>query len=222
MIEKITESKAFISEIIEGKTIESVIVLGSGMSGFEENYKPLYQLNYSEIPNFLQPSIEGHSGKLSIVNIEGKITAILSGRAHFYEGYPIQELVIPIRTFIMLGAKTLILTNAAGGISSEYIPGDIVAITDHINLTGDNPLIGKNLEEFGPRFPDMSEVYNSELLTLAEKVAKNHFEFKTGVYAWFTGPSYETPAEVNFAKNIGADLVGMSTVPEAIVAKHAV
>ncbi len=178
MIEKITESKAFISEIIEGKTIESVIVLGSGMSGFEENYKPLYQLNYSEIPNFLQPSIEGHSGKLSIVNIEGKITAILSGRAHFYEGYPIQELVIPIRTFIMLGAKTLILTNAAGGISSEYIPGDIVAITDHINLTGDNPLIGKNLEAFGPRFPDMSE-------------------------------------------DIGADLVGMSTVPEAIVAKHA-
>ena len=221
MIEKIIQSKAFISEIIEGKTIESVIVLGSGMSGFEENYKPLYQLNYSEIPNFLQPSIEGHSGKLSIVNIEGKITAILSGRAHFYEGYPIQELVIPIRTFIMLGAKTLILTNAAGGISSESIPGDIVAITDHINLTGDNPLIGKNLEEFGPRFPDMSEVYNSELLTLAEKVAKNHFEFKTGVYAWFTGPSYETPAEVNFAKNIGADLVGMSTVPEAIVAKHA-
>ena len=117
MIEKITQSKAFISEIIEGKTIESVIVLGSGMSGFEENYKHLYQLNYSEIPNFLQPSIDGHSGKLSIVDIEGKITAILSGRAHFYEGYPIQELVIPIRTFIMLGAKTLILTNAAGGIS---------------------------------------------------------------------------------------------------------
>ena len=221
MIEKITESKAFISKIIEGKTIESVIVLGSGMSGFEENYKPLYQLNYSEIPNFLQPSIEGHSGKLSIVDIEGKITAILSGRAHYYEGYPIQELVIPIRTFIMLGAKTLILTNAAGGISSKYIPGDIVAITDHINLTGDNPLIGKNVEEFGPRFPDMSNVYSSELLTLAEKVAENHFEFKTGVYAWFTGPSYETPAEVNFAKNIGADLVGMSTVPEAIVAKHA-
>ena len=169
MIEKITQSKAFISEIIEGKTIESVIVLGSGMSGFEENYKHLYQLNYSEIPNFLQPSIDGHSGKLSIVDIEGKITAILSGRAHFYEGYPIQELVIPIRTFISLGAKTLILTNAAGGISSKYTPGDIVAITDHINLTGDNPLIGKNLEEFGPRFPDMSEVYNSELLTLAEK-----------------------------------------------------
>ena len=198
-----------------------MIVLGSGMSGFEENYKHLYQLNYSEIPNFLQPSIEGHSGKLSIVDIEGRITAILSGRAHFYEGYPIQELVIPIRTFITLGAKTLILTNAAGGISSKYTPGDIVAITDHINLTGDNPLIGKNLEEFGPRFPDMSNVYNSELLTLAEKVAENHFEFKTGVYAWFTGPSYETPAEVNFAKNIGADLVGMSTVPEAIVAKHA-
>ena len=191
------------------------------MSGFEKNYDIIHQVSYSDIPNFLQPSIEGHSGTLSIVEIEEKYTAILSGRAHYYEGYPIQELVIPVRTFSSLGATNLILTNAAGGISSNYNPGDIVSITDHINLTGDNPLIGKNLDEFGPRFPDMSEVYSKQFLKIAESIAQNHFEFKTGIYAWFTGPTYETPAEVNFAKNIGADLVGMSTVPEAIVAKHA-
>ena len=191
------------------------------MSGFEKNYEIMHQVSYSDIPNFLQPSIEGHSGTLSIVEIEGKYTAILSGRAHYYEGYPIQELVIPVRTFSSLGAKNLILTNAAGGISLDYNPGDIVSITDHINLTGDNPLIGKNLDDFGPRFPDMSEVYSKQFLQIAESISKNHFEFKTGIYAWFTGPTYETPAEVNFAKRIGADLVGMSTVPEAIVAKHA-
>jgi purine-nucleoside phosphorylase len=191
------------------------------MSGFEKNYEIIHQVSYSDIPNFLQPSIEGHSGTLSIVEIKGRYTAILSGRAHYYEGYPIQELVIPVRTFSSLGAKNLILTNAAGGISSNYNPGDIVSITDHINLTGDNPLIGKNLDDFGPRFPDMSEVYSKQFLQIAESIAQNHFEFKTGIYAWFTGPTYETPAEVNFAKKIGADLVGMSTVPEAIVAKHA-
>ena len=120
----------------------------------------------------------------------------------------------------MLGVKKLVLTNAAGGVADNFVPGDIVAITDHINLTGNNPLIGKNLNEFGPRFPDMSEVYSKELLKIAEKISQNNFEYKTGIYAWFTGPSYETPAEVQYAKKIGADLVGMSTVPEAIVAKH--
>ena len=144
----------------------------------------------------------------------------MSGRAHYYEGYPIQDLVLPIRVFSLLGVKKLVLTNAAGGVADNFIPGDIVAITDHINLTGNNPLIGKNLNEFGPRFPDMSEVYSKELLKIAEKISQNNFEYKTGIYAWFTGPSYETPAEVQFAKKIGADLVGMSTVPEAIVAKH--
>lgn len=221
MLDKINESKNYINELTSNKNIHTVIILGSGMSGFEKNYEIIHQVSYSEIPNFLQPSIDGHSGTLSIVEIEGKYTAILSGRAHYYEGYPIQELVIPVRTFCLLGAKNLILTNAAGGISSNYNPGDIVSITDHINLTGDNPLIGKNIDTFGPRFPDMTEVYSKHFLELAESIAKHHFEFKTGIYAWFTGPTYETPAEVNFAKIIGADLVGMSTVPEAIVAKHA-
>ncbi len=221
MIEKINEAKDFISKLINNQKIETMIILGSGMGGFEENYDPLYQVDYSDIPNFLAPSVEGHAGKLSIVSINEKLTAILSGRAHYYEGYPIQDLVIPVRAFSQLGVKNLILTNAAGGISENYNPGDIISITDHINLTGNNPLMGKNFDTFGPRFPDMSEVYDKNFINLAKKVSKNHFDFKTGIYAWFTGPSYETPAEVQFAKRIGADLVGMSTVPEAIVAKHA-
>ena len=221
MIEKINEAKDFISKLINNQKIETMIILGSGMGGFEENYDPLYQVDYSDIPNFLAPSVEGHAGKLSIVSINEKLTAILSGRAHYYEGYPIQDLVIPVRAFSQLGVKNLILTNAAGGISENYVPGDIISITDHINLTGNNPLMGKNFDTFGPRFPDMSEVYDKNFINLAKKVSKNHFDFKTGIYAWFTGPSYETPAEVQFAKRIGADLVGMSTVPEAIVAKHA-
>ena len=221
MIEKINEAKDFISKLINNQKIETMIILGSGMGGFEENYDPLYQVDYSDIPNFLAPSVEGHAGKLSIVSINEKLTAILSGRAHYYEGYPIQDLVIPVRAFSQLGVKNLILTNAAGGISENYYPGDIISITDHINLTGNNPLMGKNFDTFGPRFPDMSEVYDKNFIKLAKKVSKNHFDFKTGIYAWFTGPSYETPAEVQFAKRIGADLVGMSTVPEAIVAKHA-
>ena len=220
-MEKIIESKNFISEIIDNRSVETLIVLGSGMSGFEEKYDHEYQINYSEVPNFITPSVEGHSGKLSFVSIENKLTAILSGRAHFYEGYPIQDIVLPIRAFSLLGIKTLVLTNAAGGVSSNYEPGDIVSIYDHINLAGTNPLIGKNLDEFGPRFPDMSEVYDKNLIELAKVVSEGHFQFKSGVYAWFTGPSYETPSEVNYAKIIGADLVGMSTVPEAIIAKHA-
>ena len=220
MKNKILEAKSHIEKIIHSNKVESLIVLGSGMSGFEDNYDHITQINYSDVPHFLQPSIEGHSGKLSFVKINNQITGILSGRAHYYEGYPIHELVLPIRVFSLLGVKKIVLTNAAGGIADNYVPGDIVAINDHINLTGNNPLIGKNLEEFGPRFPDMSEVYSKYFLNIAKKVSENTFEFKTGVYAWFTGPSYETPAEVQFAKNIGADLVGMSTVPEAIVAKH--
>lgn len=220
MLDKILESKNFVSNLIEGSQVDSMIILGSGMSGFEENYKHKFQVNYSAIPNFLMPSVQGHTGKLSFVEINNKLTAILSGRAHFYEGYPIQDLVLPIRVFSKLGVKKLILTNAAGGVANHYVPGDIISIKDHINLTGSNPLMGKNLDEFGPRFPDMSNVYSKELLEIAKKISTKHFEFKTGVYAWFTGPSYETPAEVQFAKIIGADLVGMSTVPEAIVAKH--
>jgi len=220
MYKKIKESSDFINKSIENQTIHSAIILGSGMGGFEDKFDNIYSFDYSEIPHFIKPSVQGHSGNFSIVKFGDKLTAILSGRAHYYEGYDIKDIVLPTRVLADLGIKTLVLTNAAGGVSENYEPGDIVNIKDHINLTGNNPLIGKNLDELGPRFPDMTEVYNENLRKLAQKISDNLFQYKDGVYAWFTGPTYETPSEVNFAKRIGADLVGMSTVPEAIVARH--
>jgi len=220
MINKIKEASQFIKNEFPSE-IQSAIILGSGMGGFEKTFTPLKSFDYSEIPHFIKPSVEGHSGTLTFVEIKDKVTAILSGRAHYYEGYNIQDIVLPTRVLSDLNIKNLVITNAAGGVNSNYSPGDIVAIKDHINLTGDNPLIGKNIDEFGPRFPDMSEVYNLKFRKIAETVSSDFFDYKEGVYAWFTGPTYETPSEVNFAKTIGADLVGMSTVPEAIVARHA-
>ena len=220
MYKKIDETSKFINKFINNESIHSAIILGSGMSGFDDNFKPEFSIDYSEIPNFIKPSVEGHSGKLSIIEFGGKLTAVLSGRAHYYEGYDISEIVLPTRVLAHLGIKTLILTNAAGGIAENYLPGDIVNIKDHINLTGNNPLIGKNIDELGPRFPDMTNTYDENLRDLAKNTANELFEYKDGVYAWFTGPTYETPSEVKFAKSIGADLVGMSTVPEAIVARH--
>jgi len=220
MMNKIKESSQFIKNEFPSE-IHSAIILGSGMGGFEKTFTPLKSFDYSEIPNFIKPSVEGHSGTMTFVEIKEKITAILSGRAHYYEGYNIHDIVLPTRVLSDLNIKNLIITNAAGGVNSNYLPGDIVALKDHINLTGNNPLIGKNIDELGPRFPDMSEVYNHKFRKVAETVSKDFFDYKEGVYAWFTGPTYETPSEVNFAKTIGADLVGMSTVPEAIVARHA-
>ena len=219
MLDKINEASNYLKENFNSK-VSSAIILGSGMGGFENSFNPIATFDYSKIPNFIKPAVQGHTGTLAFVEVEDKITAILSGRAHYYEGYDIHDLVLPTRVLATLGIKNLIVTNAAGGINANYSPGDIVAIKDHINLTGNNPLIGKNLDEFGPRFPDMSEVYSFKFRDLAKEVSKEYFEYKEGVYAWFTGPTYETPSEVNFAKTIGADLVGMSTVPEAIVAKH--
>ena len=219
MLDKINEASNYLKENFNSK-VSSAIILGSGMGGFENSFNPIATFDYSEIPFFIKPAVQGHTGTLAFVEVEDKITAILSGRAHYYEGYDIHDLVLPTRVLATLGIKNLIVTNAAGGINANYSPGDIVAIKDHINLTGNNPLIGKNLDEFGPRFPDMSEVYSLKFRDLAKEVSKEYFEYKEGVYAWFTGPTYETPSEVNFAKTIGADLVGMSTVPEAIVAKH--
>ena len=220
MYKKIDETSKFINKFINNESIHSAIILGSGMSGFDENFKSEFSIDYSEIPNFIKPSVEGHTGKLSIIEFGGKLTAVLSGRAHYYEGYDISEIVLPTRVLAHLGIKTLILTNAAGGIAENYLPGDIVNIKDHINLTGNNPLIGKNIDELGPRFPDMTNTYDENLRELAKNTANELFEYKDGVYAWFTGPTYETPSEVKFAQSIGADLVGMSTVPEAIVARH--
>ncbi len=221
MYKKIKETSQYIKEATKNETINSAIILGSGMGGFENRFDSKYSIDYGDIPNFIKPSVEGHAGNLSIVEFGNKLTAILSGRAHYYEGYDISDIVLPTRALIDLGINTLVITNAAGGISENYEPGDIVNIKDHINLTGSNPLMGKNIDELGPRFPDMTDTYNKELRKLAESISKDIFKYKDGVYAWFTGPTYETPAEVSFAKAIGADLVGMSTVPEAIVGNHA-
>ena len=221
MYKKIKETSEYLKKSFNNESIHSAIILGSGMGGFENKFEKLYSLDYSDIPNFIKPSVEGHSGNLSLVKFGEKTTAILSGRAHYYEGYDINDIVLPTRVIAELGIKNLIITNAAGGVSKNYQPGDIVNIKDHINLAGNNPLMGENIDELGPRFPDMTNVYNKELRDLAKKISDGLFEYKDGIYAWFTGPTYETPAEVNFAKIIGADLVGMSTVPEAIVANHA-
>ena len=221
MYKKIKETSQYIKEATKNETINSAIILGSGMGGFENRFESKYSIDYGDIPNFIKPSVEGHAGNLSIVEFGNKLTAILSGRAHYYEGYDISDIVLPTRALIDLGINTLVITNAAGGISENYEPGDIVNIKDHINLTGSNPLMGKNIDELGPRFPDMTDTYNKELRKLAESISKDIFKYKDGVYAWFTGPTYETPAEVSFAKAIGVDLVGMSTVPEAIVGNHA-
>ena len=221
MYKKVKETSEYLNKSFNNESIHSAIILGSGMGGFEDKFEKIYSLDYSDIPNFIKPSVEGHTGNLSLVKFGERLTAIFSGRAHFYEGYDINEIVLPTRVIADLGIKNLIITNAAGGVSKNYQPGDIINIKDHINLTGNNPLIGSNLDELGPRFPDMSNVYNKELRDLAKQISKDLFEYKDGIYAWFTGPTYETPSEVNFAKIIGADLVGMSTVPEAIVANHA-
>ncbi len=220
MYNKIKETSEFINNSINSNNIHSAIILGSGMGGFEENFVAEYSFDYSDIPNFIKPSVEGHSGNLSFIKFGNKLTAVLSGRAHYYEGYDISEIVLPTRVLADLGVKTLVLTNAAGGVAKEYVPGDIVNIKDHINLTGNNPLIGKNIDKLGPRFPDMTNTYDEELRKLAKKTSSELFEYKDGIYAWFTGPTYETPSEVKFAQKIGADLVGMSTVPEVIVARH--
>ena len=220
MYKTIKETSEFISKSINNEDIYSAIILGSGMSGFEDNFEAEYSFDYSDIPNFIKPSVEGHTGNLSFIKFGDKLTAVLSGRAHYYEGYDISEIVLPTRVLAALGVKTLVLTNAAGGVAKDYKPGDIVNIKDHINLTGSNPLIGKNIDEMGSRFPDMTNAYDEELRSLAKKTCDQLFDYKDGVYAWFTGPTYETPSEVKYAQNIGADLVGMSTVPEVIVARH--
>lgn len=220
MYKTIKETSEFISKSINNDDIYSAIILGSGMSGFEDNFEAEYSFDYSDIPNFIKPSVEGHTGNLSLIKFGDKLTAVLSGRAHYYEGYDISEIVLPTRVLAALGIKTLVLTNAAGGVAKDYKPGDIVNIKDHINLTGSNPLIGKNIDEMGPRFPDMTNAYDEELRSLAKKTCDQLFDYKDGVYAWFTGPTYETPSEVKYAQTIGADLVGMSTVPEVIVARH--
>jgi purine-nucleoside phosphorylase len=197
------------------------IVLGSGLGAFAEELKDSVAIPYGDIPNFPRPTATGHAGRLVIGKIGDLTVAVMQGRVHPYEGYSSREAAFPVRVLGRLGVKSLILTNAAGTINSAYRQGALVALSDHINLQGSNPLNGPNDDRFGPRFPDMSEVYSHSYRRLAQEAARElGIDLQEGVYAALAGPSYETPAEIRYLRTIGADLVGMSTVPEAIVARH--
>lgn len=200
---------------------DAAIVLGSGLSNYARTLPGATEIPYEEIPGFASPNVAGHSGSLISVPIEGRRLLVLAGRVHAYEGWTMEQVVFGVRTAISTGVRNVMLTNAAGGAGDDMSAGDLVILSDHINFTGRNPLAGPNDDRLGPRFPDMSEVYSTDL---RRKIADVFTEVGVppyeGVYAWFLGPSYETPAEVQMAKRMGADLVGMSTVPEAVAARH--
>ena len=197
------------------------IILGSGLGELADEYCNI-SIDYKDIPGFEVSTVSGHKGRLVFAEINGKNVVMMQGRFHFYEGHSIQKVVYPVKVMKKLGIKTLIITNAAGGVNPSFNPSDLMIITDHINFMGQNPLIGQNDDSMGTRFPDMSEVYTPEYIDLIKKVGQNiGIDLQEGVYMALTGPSYETPAEVRMAKIIGADAVGMSTVPEAMVAAWA-
>lgn len=197
------------------------IVLGSGLGAFVDSVEEQVIIPYKEIPHFRECTVEGHTGRMILGKVSGVDVAILQGRLHAYEGLPMEEIVFPTRVLATLGAQQLLLTNAAGGINQDYTPGDIVIIDDHINFMSANPLIGPNINELGPRFPDMTYAYNLKLREKIREAAKEiDYNIKSGVYVGVLGPTYETPAEVKMLGIMGADMVGMSTVPESIAANH--
>jgi purine-nucleoside phosphorylase len=197
------------------------VVLGSGLGGFADELSGATAIPYDEIPGFARATVEGHAGRLVIGKVGDSPIVAQQGRFHFYEGYSLEEVTFPIRVLKLLGVRTLILTNASGALNVEFAPGSLMVITDHINLMGVNPLTGPNDERFGPRFPDLTNVYSPELQDIVlEEARAMELEMRRGVYASLTGPSYETPAEIHMVRSLGADAVGMSTVPEAIVARH--
>ncbi|HPO49024.1 MAG TPA: purine-nucleoside phosphorylase [Spirochaetota bacterium] len=216
-LEPVKKSAEFISQKIGTDKVDVGIILGTGLSGFAESLQG-EEFPYSEIPEFPQPTVKGHAGKLTYTVIADKKTLCFQGRLHYYEGYPIDKVVFPIRVMKELGVKTLIITNSSGSLTKELKPGDIMIINDHINLMGVNPLVGKNIEEHGKKFVDMSEPYSKKLISLVKQ--SSPIPLKEGVYIGVSGPSFETPAEVRFFRAIGGGAVGMSTVPETIVANH--
>jgi purine-nucleoside phosphorylase len=197
------------------------VILGSGLGAFADELDDSTAIAYTEIPGFAKATVEGHAGKLVIGKAGAVPIAAMQGRFHFYEGYSLDDVTFPIRVLKLLGVQTLILTNAAGSLNTEFTPGSLMVISDHINLMGANPLIGPNDDRFGPRFPDLTSTYDPDLQNLVIEEAKAmDVDMRRGVYAALSGPSYETPAEIHMVRTLGADAVGMSTVPEAIVARH--
>ncbi len=220
MLEKIKQTAAFIKNIIQ-ETPDFAIVLGSGLGALKNEVEAIHILEYSEIPNFPQTTVVGHGGKLIYGNLEGKKVLMMSGRFHFYEGHDIQTVIFPFRVFHLLGIKNLIVSNAAGGVNPNFKVADIMLIDDHINMMPEHPLRGKNIDELGPRFVDMSEPYSKKMLEIAENVAaEENIKLHKGVYLALQGPTFETPAEYGMVRAVGGDAVGMSTVPEVIIAKH--
>ena len=219
---KVDETVSFLKEKMK-RAPSVVIILGTGLGGLIDSIEIDTLLPYEEIPHFPRSTVEGHQGNLIFGNLNGKNVAVLQGRFHYYEGYSTRELTFPIRTLSLLGAKTLVVTNAAGGLDPGFVPGTIMVIRDHLNFIGENPLRGENVDAWGGRFPDLSEPYDRKLIAVTQQCAeKLHMtNVTTGVYVAIPGPSLETPAETRFLRLAGADAVGMSSVPEVIVAKHA-
>ncbi len=220
LLKSINETADYISNKTALKP-EIGIILGSGLGSLADEMKDATRIEYKEIPNFPVSTVKGHEGKLVIGKLEGKNIVAMQGRFHYYEGYPLEEVTFPVRVMKALGIKYLLVTNAAGGANKDFVAGDLMIIDDHINFAFDNPLIGKNYDELGARFPDMSNAYDEELKNIASEAGKKlGISLQRGNYMWMTGPNYETPAEVRMAALLGADAVGMSTVPEVIVAVH--
>jgi purine-nucleoside phosphorylase len=214
--------------------VETAVVLGSGLGAFADELENAVRIPYPEIPHFVRSTVEGHAGQLVLGEVAGRHVAVQQGRFHYYEGYAMEQVMLPVRVLARMGVKTVVLTNAAGSLNSDMPPGSLMLISDHVNMMGVNPLRGPNDERFGPRFPDMTEVYDREIQSViveeAEAIAAERFRsgrdgdlaafLHRGVYCALSGPTYETPAEIRLYRVLGADAVGMSTVPEAIAARH--
>ena len=220
LIEKTNQTLDVIRATTE-KSYEVGIILGTGLGGLVNEINVDFEIDYSELPHFVHSTVESHKGKLIFGTLNNKNVVVMQGRFHFYEGYTMQEITYPVRVMKKLGVETLLVSNACGGLNPIYRRGDLMIMHDQINLLGDNPLIGKNEDEFGPRFPDMSEPYNYKLIDLAEGIGlENKIKLHKGTYVAVPGPNLETKAEYRFLRTIGADVVGMSTIPENIVANH--
>ncbi|MBT3983614.1 MAG: purine-nucleoside phosphorylase [Bacteriovoracaceae bacterium] len=220
MYEKLKQTCDFIKS--KTSSVPKVgLVLGSGLGAYIQRIENQTILTYEELPNFLPCSVEGHEGRLILGTVDGVEVAVLQGRLHAYEGHSMEQIVFPVRVLATLGIEVLVLTNASGGINMDYSPGDLVLLSDHINLMGKNPLVGPNISELGPRFPDMTQAYSEEIIQIMKESATEiGLNIKTGIYCSLLGPTYETPAEIRMLKTIGADMVGMSTVPESIAGNH--
>lgn len=220
MLDKIKETADFLRQR-GGEMPKIAIILGTGLGSLVDHIEDKQYIPYSEIPNFPVSTVQGHSGNLIFGTMGGRRVMAMQGRFHYYEGYDMKTVTFPVRVFKALGVETLFVSNAAGGMNKEFVVGDVMVITDHINLFPENPLRGKNYEELGPRFPAMTEPYDHKLIALADKVAaEKGLRLMHGVYVGTTGPTFETPAEYEYFRVIGGDAVGMSTVPEVIVARH--